>query len=97
MTSKLEMCTPHEILRPKLAITRTQVLELGPQDLETRCILILVASSFHPRCILIDEDAAGEDATNRDATDEDARDEDATDELHHHRITKLMYTGRLSY
>ena len=38
-------------------ITRTQVLELGPRDLEPRCILNLVASwsSLHldPRCILI--------------------------------------------
>ena len=38
-------------------ITRTQVLELGPRDLEPRCILILVASwsSLHldPRYILI--------------------------------------------
>ena len=74
------MCTPHEILRPKLVITRTQVLELGPQDLETSWILILVASSFHPHCILVDEDATDEDATNEGTTDEDATKRDATDE-----------------
>ena len=45
----------------------------------------------------MDEDATDEDARDEYARDEDATDEDATDELHHHRITKLMYTGRLSY
>ena len=52
--------------------TRTQVLELGPRDLEP----------LHPCCILVDGDATDGDATDGDATDGDATDEDATD-VHH--------------
>ena len=43
--------------------TRTQVLELGPRDLEP------LESSLHPRCILVDEYAFDGEATDEDATD----------------------------
>ena len=52
--------------------TRTQVLELGPRDLEPL--------HHDPHCILIDEDATDGDATDEDATNQDATEEDATDE-----------------
>ena len=55
-----------------LLLTRTQVLELGPQDLEPHCILILIASSLHDH---EDEDAVGEAATDEDGTHEDGTDE----------------------
>ena len=57
--------------------TRTQVLELGPRDLEPL--------PHDPHCILIEEDATDEDATVEDTIDEDAMDEYATDEVHHPR------------
>ena len=56
------------------------MLKLGPRDLKPHCILILIASSLHPRCILVDEDATDGDATDADATDAEATDDDATDD-----------------
>ena len=46
--------------------------------LDPRCIL--VASSLHPCCILIDEDARDGDATDEEAKDQDTTDEAAMDE-----------------
>ena len=60
------------------------MLELGPRDLE-------------PRCILVDDDATDENAMDKDATDEDATDEDATDEdSTDEDVSQYSSIGRLS-
>ena len=56
--------------------TRTQVLELGPRDLEPL--------HHDPHCILVAEDAFDGEATDEDATDEDETDDFGATPLVHH-------------